>query len=104
PVAILDRTCTIAGHSQGILSAVCLAVSPTMDSFWRNMEQLIRILYVIGLYAQKEFKELDGNDGKSYMLSISGLSLEVLQAIVNSINTQNKESDLHLQICIRNSP
>ncbi|KAG8840624.1 3-oxoacyl-[acyl-carrier-protein] synthase, partial [Serendipita sp. 411] len=86
------------GHSQGIVSAVCIAASGCIDSFQKNTEKALTWLFYSGLRGQEAFPVLamdpalvknsvDGGEGTpSPMLGVTGLALGVLEKHINATN------------------
>jgi len=86
------------GHSQGIVSAVCIATSTTVASFIENASKALKWLFYSGLRGQEAFPVLalephivkdavEGGEGiPTPMLSVTGLMLDVLEMHINDTN------------------
>ena len=86
------------GHSQGIVSAVCIATSTTVASFFDNASKALKWLFYSGLRGQEAFPVLalephivkdavEGGEGvPTPMLSVTGLALEVLEKHIKDTN------------------
>ena len=86
------------GHSQGIISAVCIATSTTVASFIDNASKALKWLFYSGLRGQEAFPVLalepqivkdamEGGEGiPTPMLSITGLALDVLEKHIRDTN------------------
>ena len=97
-----------AGHSQGIVSAIVIAISDSLDSFYQNFEKAIRLLNYIGIRAQEavpvvhldpvmvaDCAELEGLP--SALLSVSGIEHSLLEKLIKQTN---QCLDPSIQICI----
>ena len=86
------------GHSQGIVSAVCIATSTTVASFIDNASKAVKWLFYSGLRGQEAFPvlaldphiikdALEGGEGvPTPMLSVTGLALDVLEKHIKDTN------------------
>lgn len=99
------------GHSQGIISAICIAASTSYESYAENARKALKWLFFCGLRGQEAFPVLsiepsiikdavDGGEGTpSPMLAITGLALNTLES---HIKTTNKflptNSQLHISL------
>lgn len=87
------------GHSQGIVSAVAIAASSTLESFTLNASKAVKWLFYSGLRGQEAFPVLavepkivqdsvEGGEGTpSPMLAVSGLTLKALKVHIDSTNS-----------------
>ena len=86
------------GHSQGIVSAICIATSTTVASFTENTSKALKWLFYSGLRGQEAFPVLalephivkdavEGGEGvPTPMLSVTGLALDVLEKHIKDTN------------------
>ena len=86
------------GHSQGIISAICIAASTTVASFIENASKALKWLFYGGLRGQEAFPVLalephivkdatEGGEGApTPMLSVTGLALDVLEKHMKDTN------------------
>ncbi|KAL2823455.1 acyl transferase domain-containing protein [Aspergillus cavernicola] len=97
------------GHSQGILVSIAIAMSDSWDSFYRNSQQTIEILFHLGWECHHAAPCSmvpaayygDGTDvnSPSYMLSVRGLSIDQAETALNHVNTRlPKEKHLCLSL------
>ena len=101
------------GHSQGLGSAICVAVSDSFDSFTANTIRLMKWMFYSGLRGQQYFPVLalepsiiqdcvEGGEGTpSPMLSVTGLSQKDLEAHIKKTNS-HLEDNSKLQISLVN--
>lgn len=87
------------GHSQGIVSAVAIAASTTVDSYITNASKAAKWLFYSGLRGQEAFPLLsleprlvadsvEGGEGTpTPMLAISGLTLKALAVHIEKTNS-----------------
>lgn len=88
------------GHSQGIISAAMLALASTHEDFAKGSENVVKILFWIGLRAQQACPvlpmhpdivadtEAHGEGAPSPMLSISGISQAFIEKQLAIVNTK----------------
>ncbi|KAL5526485.1 FAS2 [Sanghuangporus sanghuang] len=103
------------GHSQGIVSAVCIAASDSQQSFFENAGKAVRWLFFCGLRGQETFPVLsvepgivsdviEGGEGNpSPMLSVSGLALKDLEPHIATTNKYLPENS-KLYVSLYNGP
>ncbi|KZW02887.1 fatty acid synthase [Exidia glandulosa HHB12029] len=103
------------GHSQGIVSAVCIAASTCFESYTTNACKALKWLFFCGLRGQEAFPvlaiepsivkdALEGGEGTpSPMLAVTGLPLNTLES---QIKTTNKflPANSQLYISLYNGP
>ncbi|KAJ3317356.1 hypothetical protein HDV06_001686 [Boothiomyces sp. JEL0866] len=88
------------GHSQGLVSAVAVSASTTMDDFKDNFSKAIELLFSIGKRASEFWIDSNNSDASlSPMLSVNGLTFEQLEELVSSFNGTTK----HVVIGLVNS-
>ncbi|OJT02257.1 Fatty acid synthase subunit alpha [Trametes pubescens] len=98
PGDLLSRLQGSTGHSQGLVSALCIAASKTNESFFENASKALKWLFYSGLRGQQAFPVLalepsivqdsvEGGEGApSPMLSVTGLPLKDLEAHIAKTN------------------
>lgn len=103
------------GHSQGIISAIVLAVSDSSESFVVNTVKALGLLFHIGKRGQESFPELtiepdlikdavEGGEGEpTPMLSVNGLTQVALEKFIESTNTHLSDG-LKVDISLFNGP
>ncbi|KAH7106327.1 fatty acid synthase [Auriculariales sp. MPI-PUGE-AT-0066] len=103
------------GHSQGIVSAVCIASSTSFESFMQNVTKSIKWLFFCGLRGQETFPVLaiepsivkdavEGGEGTpSPMLAVTGLPLSVLEKHIRTTN-KHLPSNSQLYVSLHNGP
>lgn len=103
------------GHSQGIVSAVAIAASGSLDSFQENTGKAITWLFYSGLRGQEAFPVLsidpqivkdsiDGGEGTpSPMLGVTGLGLDVLEKHIANTN-KYLPTNARMSISLNNGP
>lgn len=103
------------GHSQGIVSAVCIAASKCLDSFATNTEKALAWLFYSGLRGQEAFPVLaidpalvkdsvEGGEGvPSPMLGVTGLALDILEKHISGTN-KYLPSNARMAISLYNGP
>jgi fatty acid synthase subunit alpha len=103
------------GHSQGIVSAVCIAASNCLDSFATNVQKSLTWLFYSGLRGQEAFPVLsidpqlvkdsvEGGEGvPTPMLGVTGLALEVLEKHIAGTN-KHLASNSKMNISLFNGP
>jgi fatty acid synthase subunit alpha, fungi type len=103
------------GHSQGIVSAICIATSTTVASFLENASKALKWLFYSGLRGQEAFPVLtlephivkdavEGGEGvPTPMLSVTGLALDVLEKHIKGTNN-HLPSNSKLAISLYNGP
>ncbi|TIC66451.1 hypothetical protein E3Q02_01872 [Wallemia mellicola] len=103
------------GHSQGVISAVVAAASDSYQEFTNNALKALKVLFYIGLRGQETFPTLsiepaliedsiEGGEGEpTPMLSVSGLSLSVLESFVNKTNAHLADSS-KISVRLLNGP
>ncbi|OBZ72637.1 Fatty acid synthase subunit beta [Grifola frondosa] len=115
PGELRSRLQGATGHSQGIVSAVCIAASTTFESFVDNSRKALRWLFFCGLRGQQAFPVLalepsmvqdaiEGGEGApSPMLSVTGLPLKDLEGHIQKTNKHLPENS-QLQVSLHNGP
>lgn len=103
------------GHSQGVVSAVAIAVSDTWQSLSDNIVKATKLLFYLGLRGQEGFPLLSvepqitadaiaNNEGApTPMLSVNGLSRKSLEGHIKKVNTF-LPSNSQLGISLYNGP
>ncbi len=103
------------GHSQGIISAVVLSASDSLESFYANVAKALELLFHIGKRGQEFFPTLaidpalvkdtvDGGEGEpAPMLSVSGLEQNILEKHIQKTNSHLPESQA-VSISLFNGP
>jgi fatty acid synthase subunit alpha len=103
------------GHSQGIVSAVCIAASNCLDSFATNVQKSLTWLFYSGLRGQEAFlilsidpqlvkDSVEGGEGvPTPMLGVTGLALEVLEKHIAGMN-EHLASNSKMNISPFNGP
>jgi malonyl CoA-acyl carrier protein transacylase len=103
------------GHSQGIVSAVCIATSSSLESFAENSAKALKWLFYSGMRGQEAFPVLslepsiisdsiEGGEGvPSPMLSVSGLLLKDLKPHIEKTNKHLPENS-KLYVSLHNGP
>ncbi|KAI0360181.1 fatty acid synthase [Trametes cingulata] len=98
PGDLLSRLRGSTGHSQGLVSALCIAASTTYESFSENASKALKWLFYSGLRGQQAFPILalepsivqdsvEGGEGApTPMLSVTGLSLKDLEGHIAKTN------------------
>ncbi|TIB03399.1 hypothetical protein E3P94_00662 [Wallemia ichthyophaga] len=115
PAQLRENIHGATGHSQGVISAVVAAASDSYQDFTLNAVKALKILFYIGLRGQETFPTLsiepalvedsiEGGEGEpTPMLSVSGLSLSVLESFVNKTNAHLADSS-KIDIRLLNGP
>jgi len=103
------------GHSQGIISAVCIAASTTFESLIENSTKALKWLFFCGLRGQEAFPVLaiepaivqdavDGGEGTpSPMLAVTGLPLTTLEKHIRTTN-KHLPTNSQLYVSLYNGP
>ena len=103
------------GHSQGLVSALCIAASTDFESFAANAAKALRWLFYSGLRGQQAFPVLalepsiiqdavDGGEGTpSPMLLITGLQLKDLEGHIAKTNKHLPENS-QIGVSLHNGP
>ena len=114
PGEVRERLSGTTGHSQGIVTAVAIAVADTWQSFEKATKDALTILFWIGSRSQQSYPRTSlapstlqdslehGEGSPTPMLSIRDLPQAALQEHVNAINT-HLPKDRHIQISLTNS-
>ncbi|KAI0069452.1 hypothetical protein K474DRAFT_1574063, partial [Panus rudis PR-1116 ss-1] len=115
PGDLRSRFAGTTGHSQGLVSAVAIAVSTMHESFLENSLKALKWIFVCGLRGQQYFPILavepgiiqdsieDSEGALSPMLSVTGLPLKALETHINKTNNFLPEN-LQLYISLHNGP
>jgi fatty acid synthase subunit alpha len=115
PGELRDRMAGATGHSQGIVSAVAIAASTTLESFLENAQKALKWLFMSGLRGQEAFPVMslepsiiqdavEGGEGApSPMLSVTGLDLEDLEGHIQSTNSHLPQNS-QLFVSLHNGP
>eukprot|EP01127_Copromyxa_protea_P004216 TRINITY_DN14111_c0_g1_i1.p1 TRINITY_DN14111_c0_g1~~TRINITY_DN14111_c0_g1_i1.p1 ORF type:complete len:3881 (+),score=986.19 TRINITY_DN14111_c0_g1_i1:27-11669(+) len=115
PGEFRDKFVSVAGHSQGVVSAVVISKSSTHEEFIANSIKALQMLFWIGLRSQQVFPEttlspkilsdsLDHDEGIPMpMLAVSNLALPELQ---NQIDISNKflRDGQKIEVSLLNGP
>ncbi|KAG8968299.1 3-oxoacyl-[acyl-carrier-protein] synthase [Tulasnella sp. 419] len=103
------------GHSQGIVSAVAIAASDSLESYISNCSKALKWLFYSGLRGQEAFPVLavepsivadaiEGGEGNpTTMLNVSGLSLSVLEKHIKTTNS-HLPANSQIGISLYNGP
>ncbi|KAI5122922.1 hypothetical protein M0805_007600 [Coniferiporia weirii] len=103
------------GHSQGIVSAVCIAASDSEESFVENAAKELRWLFFSGMRGQDAFPVLslepgivsdaiEGGEGApSPMLGVAGLALKDLEPHIAKTN-KHLPKNSQLYVSLNNGP
>jgi fatty acid synthase subunit beta len=99
------------GHSQGVVSAVCIAASDSFESFDTNAQKALKQLFYIGLRGQQFFPVLaiepsivenaveNGEGPPTPMLGVYGLQLKDLENQIKKTNVHlPAKSQLHVSL------
>jgi fatty acid synthase subunit alpha, fungi type len=115
PGQLRDRISGATGHSQGVVSAVAIAASTTLESFTENAKKAIRWLFFCGLRGQEAFPVLslepsiiddavEGGEGvPSPMLAVTGLALKDLEPHIKRTNG-HLPANSKLHVSLHNGP
>eukprot|EP00750_Incisomonas_marina_P013920 INCI17568.1.p1 GENE.INCI17568.1~~INCI17568.1.p1 ORF type:complete len:2233 (-),score=336.22 INCI17568.1:1325-8023(-) len=91
------RFATCTGLSQGIIAAVAVATSSTVDSFMQNSQTAVRLLFLIGLFMEKGLNT--GSADTDGMLAVRGVRLTQLRDIM----VQHGGKTPPVQVAVRHS-
>ncbi|KAH8822971.1 fatty acid synthase [Flagelloscypha sp. PMI_526] len=98
PGELKGKLAGATGHSQGIVSAVAISASTTLESFATNSAKALKWLFFSGLRGQQTFPvvsldpslvkdSVEGGEGTpSPMLSVTGLTLKELEPHISQTN------------------
>ncbi|KAI0950742.1 hypothetical protein AcW1_007973 [Taiwanofungus camphoratus] len=115
PGELRDRLHGATGHSQGIVSAVTISASTSLESFFENSAKALKWLFFCGYRGQQAFPVLalepsmiqdaiEGGEGApSPMLLVTGLALKDLEVHVKKTNKFLPENS-QLYISLHNGP
>ncbi|THV07258.1 fatty acid synthase [Dendrothele bispora CBS 962.96] len=115
PGELSKRVAGATGHSQGVVSAVAVAASTSLESFLENSKKALKWLFFCGFRGQEAFPvvslepgivqdSIEGGEGTpSPMLSVTGLSLKELEPHLNKTNKHLPENS-QLFISLHNGP
>ncbi|KAB8228833.1 uncharacterized protein BDW43DRAFT_322804 [Aspergillus alliaceus] len=96
---------SITGHSQGLLTAVAVALSDTWASFYHYAEMAMELLFWIGLGCQRSTMRTsvpaNAQETPSCMLDISGIQRAKVESIIAQVN-QGLDPVGHAQISVVN--
>lgn len=93
------------GHSQGVISAVVISASDSLDCFYSNVLKALGLLFHIGKRGQEAFPirgiepalvadAVNGGEGEpTPMLSVTGLTQEALEAFLKKTNVHLADDD-----------
>ncbi|KAL8788551.1 MAG: hypothetical protein Q9213_001624 [Squamulea squamosa] len=111
PGQLRDSFQGLAGHSQGIVTAVVVSQSDSWESFHQGAKEALTLLFWIGVRSRQVFPQgthqssiisMSSDGGApSPMLSVRRLPQDVLESRVASINL-HLPPDKRLQICLFN--
>lgn len=103
------------GHSQGVVSAVCIASSDSFDDFTANALKALELLFYIGLRGQEAFPILsiepsivedaveNGEGAPMPMLAVTGLTLKALEGHIKKTNAHLPANSM-LEVSLHNGP
>ncbi|PWY99602.1 hypothetical protein BCV70DRAFT_109981 [Testicularia cyperi] len=115
PAEFRSQIKSATGHSQGVISAVVLSASDSVDSLTVNIAKALELLFHIGKRGQEFFPTLsidpalvkdtvEGGEGEpTPMLAVSGLSQDILQKHIEKTNSHLPESQA-VSISLFNGP
>ncbi|SPO24499.1 related to fatty acid synthase, beta and alpha chains [Ustilago trichophora] len=115
PAEFRSQIKSATGHSQGIISAVVLSASDSLESFNTNVAKALELLFHIGKRGQEFFPTLaidpalvkdtiDGGEGEpTPMLAVTGLEQNILEKHVQKTNSHLPESQA-VSISLFNGP
>lgn len=115
PDAMRKSTAGTTGHSQGIVTAVCISVSDTWDSFFENARIAIELLFWIGCRSQQAYPRttlppsslqdsLSAGEGvPTPMLVVRDLTQHVVQQQID-ITNEHLPTDKRIAIALVNGP
>ncbi|TFK33214.1 fatty acid synthase [Crucibulum laeve] len=115
PGELRSRFAGATGHSQGIVSAVVISASATLDDYATNSVKALKWLFYSGLRGQQAFPvvslepsivqdSIDGGEGTpSPMLSVTGLALKELEPHIKKTNKHLPENS-QLFVSLHNGP
>lgn len=115
PGEMRSRISGATGHSQGIISAVCISVSGSHESYLENASRSLKWLFFSGLRGQEAFPVLalesnvvrdsiEGSEGiPTPMLSVTGLLLKDLTPHIISTN-KHLPANSRVQVSLYNGP
>ncbi|EPQ52677.1 hypothetical protein GLOTRDRAFT_112049 [Gloeophyllum trabeum ATCC 11539] len=115
PGELRDALKGATGHSQGVVSAVAIAASTTLESFYENSRKALKWLFFCGLRGQEAFPvvalephivqdSIEGGEGApSPMLAVTGLSLKDLEVHINKTNKHLADNS-KLYVSLHNGP
>jgi fatty acid synthase subunit alpha len=115
PGEMRARFAGATGHSQGVVSAVCISASDSFDSFAANSRKALTWLFFCGLRGQEAFPvvslepaivrdAVDGGEGApSPMLSVAGLALPELEKHIAATNKHLAPAS-QLGVSLHNGP
>ncbi|OQS01704.1 fatty acid synthase subunit alpha [Achlya hypogyna] len=100
---ILSRVAAASGHSQGLVTAVLVAAAKTHDKLLTLGLQFVRYMFLHGVHAQATFGNVANAGDVSPMLSVRGLPVAKLQAVVDGTNAKLRLKDARaLQVSLVN--
>ncbi|KAJ7158521.1 fatty acid synthase [Mycena filopes] len=115
PGQFRDTLAGATGHSQGIVSAVAISASDSVESYTTNALKAIKWLFFSGLRGQEAFPvvalepsivedSIEGGEGApSPMLSVTGLKLAELEVHIKKTNTHLAPNS-QLSVSLHNGP
>lgn len=115
PGELRSQIAGATGHSQGVVSAVCIAASDSYESFEINAHKALRWLFFCGMRGQEAFpvlaiepsivqSSIEGGEGApSPMLAVTGLSLKDLEKHIKSTNVHLAENS-QIGVSLHNGP
>lgn len=113
--AISEHIRSIAGHSQGIITATFLSLGLSGDDYYDALKQYSKFLYYLAVRTQQAFpfpeptkEEIElsaelNNDPPSPMTAVVGGDHEFIQQMVNAINTDLPDNE-KIYISLYNTP
>lgn len=115
PGELRDHFAGATGHSQGVVSAIAISASTSIESFNINAKKALRWLFFCGMRGQEAFPVLalepsivqdciDGGEGEpTPMLSVTNLSLDVLQPHLDATN-DHLPTNAQIAVSLFNGP
>ncbi|KAG2076495.1 hypothetical protein BDR04DRAFT_694370 [Suillus decipiens] len=115
PGKLRDHFAGATGHSQGVVSAIAISASTSIESFNINAKKALRWLFFCGMRGQEAFPVLalepsivqdciNGGEGDpTPMLSITNLSLAALQPHVDATNN-HLPTNAQIAVSLFNGP
>lgn len=115
PGAMRDLFAGVTGHSQGVVTAVCISASDTWQSFFENAKTTLSILFWIGCRSQQVYPlttippkslqdSLSAGEGvPTPMLGVRDLNISTVQRQIDLTN-EHLPADKKIEIALVNGP